>query len=66
MANGIGEIIERIVICRCITKSFKESKDEKMEYKYRGKVEGFMESLNYLGLTNSQINCLTEEEKRIK
>jgi len=64
MANGIGEIIERIVICRCIAKSFKESKEEKMEYKYRGKVEGFMESLDYLGLTNSQINCLTKLEER--
>ena len=64
MTNGIGEIVERIVICRCVAKSFKDSKEEKMEYKYKGKVEGFMESLNYLGLTDSQINCLTKSEKR--
>lgn len=64
VTNTIKEIVVRIVICEHIEESFKG--EGRMEHIYRGKSEGFKESLEYMGLSYEQIIYLVQIERNFR
>ena len=62
-SRPIKIIVERIVVCEDVRNSFSKDGNKKMETLYRGKIAGFKESLEYLGLDYDQIDYLAEIER---
>ena len=63
ISRPIKIIVERIVVCEDVQDSFSHTNEVMADY-YRGKIDGFESSLNFLGLDDEQIHYLVKIERQ--